>query len=550
MITPAFGMEKSVDTQWMSARQVVLLAPAASEIQGQVAQVLRLPRYVLMATDDVAAAARFLADQKVEVVVLEPEAGKTRSPATLARLREADPAAQILVIAPRATLGPTLMALEGRSGNEGGVDVLGAPFSAPELLRAVERARELRYLQRADERGRRAEARVSAVMQSAPHAIVSLDGAGIIHDWNPAAAKIFGWLAAEAVGQSFWELAVAERHRRLGDELPVERIAGAEIAGRRRDGTEFPGVISLSAVAGFERPMYCAIIEDVTESRRLEVELRHAQKLEAVGRLASGLAHEINTPCQFMATNAEFLADALQDLEGLFAAHEHLRDEAAASGGLAGAVAAVDAAAEGADLAFVRANAPRAVAIIAEGVQRVSRIVAAMKDFAKPDMRDAAPLDVNNALATTLTIIAHQTGGVADVQTEFGELPMVLGHGSDLNQAFLQLLLNAADAIADRCQQAPDAAGRGAITVRTRAEGDAVVVEIGDTGTGIPEVIRQRIFEPFFTTREVGRGTGQGLPIARAIVVDKHRGTLTFESEMGVGTTFRVRLPVLGADPA
>jgi len=549
MITPTFVMEKSVDTQWLSARQVVLLAPAASEIRGQVAQVLRLPRYVLMATDDVATAARFLAEQKVEVVVLEPEAGKTRSPATLTALRAADPSAQILVIAPRATLGPTLMALEGRSGNEEGVDVLGAPFSAPELLRAVERARQLRYLQRAEERGRRAEARVGAVMQAAPHAIVSLDGAGIIHDWNPAAAKIFGWRAAEAVGQGFWELAVAERHRRLGNELPAERIAGVEIAGRRRDGSEFPGVISLSAVAGFERPMYCAIIEDVTESRRLEVELRHAQKLEAVGRLASGLAHEINTPCQFMAANAEFLAEALKDLEDLFAANQRLRDEAAAEARLAGAVAGVDAAAEQADLAFLRENAPRAVAIIAEGVQRVSGIVAAMKDFAKPDMRDAAPLDVNGALTSTLTIIAHQTGGVADVRTEFGEIPMILGHGSDLNQAFLQLLLNAADAIADRCKAHPDTA-RGAITVRTRADGDAVLVEIGDTGTGIPELIRQRIFEPFFTTREVGHGTGQGLPIAHAIVVEKHRGTLTFESEMGVGTTFRVRLPGLGADPA
>jgi len=534
-------MEKSVDTQWLSARQVVLLAPAGSEIRGQVAQILRLPRYVLTATDDVATAVHYLAEQKVEVVVFEPESGKTRSPATVARLREADSSAQILVVAPRVALGPTLMAVEGRS--EGAIDVLGAPFSAPELLRAVERARELRYLQRAEERGRRAEARVGAVLQSAPNAIISLDGAGVIHDWNPAAARIFGWSAAEAVGQRFWQLAIAERHHGLVRELPAEGLARAEIACRRRSGSEFPGVISLSAVAGFERPMYCAIIEDITEARRLEVELRHAQKLEAVGRLASGLAHEINTPCQFMGANAEFLGEAFDDLEGVLAAHERLREEAAAVESLAAAVSAVDAATEQADLAFLRANGRRAVAIIAEGVERVSRIVAAMKDFARPDVRDATPFDVNHALASTLTIIAHQTCDVAEVRAEFGEVPTVLGHGSDLNQAFLQLLLNAADAIADRRQQHPDA-GRGVITVRTRTDGEAVVVEIGDTGTGIPEGIRQRIFEPFFTTREVGRGTGQGLPIARAVVVDKHKGTITFESEVGVGTTFRVRLPV------
>jgi len=537
-------MEKSVDTQWLSARQVVLLAPVGSEIRSQIAQILRLPRYVLMTTDDLASALLYLVEQKVEVVVFEPEPGKTRSPATVARLREADASAQILVVAPRASLGPTLMAIEGRS--EGTVDVLGAPFSAPELLRAVERSRELRYLQRAEERGRRAEARVGAVMQSAPNAIVSIDEAGVVHDWNPAAARIFGWSAAEAVGARFWDLAIAQGHQGLVRERLAHGLARAEIACRRRDGSEFPGVISLSAVAGFQRPMYCAIVEDITESRRLEVELRHAQKLEAVGRLASGLAHEINTPCQFMGTNAEFLGEALEDLEGLFMAHDRLRAEAAAVESLAAVVSEVDAAAERADLAFLRANGPAAVASIAEGVERVSRIVAAMKDFAKPDLRDATPFDVNHALASTLTIITHQTCGVAEVRTEFGEVPSVLGHGSDLNQAFLQLLLNAADAIADRRRHQPEAA-RGVITVRTRADGEAVVVEIGDTGTGIPEGIRQRIFEPFFTTREVGSGTGQGLPIARAVVVDKHKGTITFDTEVGVGTTFRVRLPVDGA---
>jgi PAS domain S-box-containing protein len=382
---------------------------------------------------------------------------------------------------------------------------------------------------------------VSAVFQGAPHAIVSLDGRGLIHDWNPAAATTFGWSAAEAVGQPFWDIAVSPEHRRIRAQISPARTTRAEIVARRRDGVEFPAIISLSAIVGAELSMCCAIVEDVTEARRLEMELAHAQKLEAVGRLAAGLAHEINTPCQFIGTNTEFLTQAFTDIDQLLSAYEVLRNRAGAEPALAEAAAEVVEAEDAADVSFLRERAPRALRDIMDGVRRVSGIVAAMKDFAQPDVREGTSIDVNRALESTLTVVASETRPVADVVTDFGDLPPVVGYAGELNQAFLQVVLNGAQAIADQHARTGQ---RGRITIRTRADADGVRIDIADTGGGIPEAIRPRIFEPFFTTKEVGRGTGQGLPVARGVIVDRHRGTLTFASEVGAGTTFHILLPL------
>jgi signal transduction histidine kinase len=164
-----------------------------------------------------------------------------------------------------------------------------------------------------------------------------------------------------------------------------------------------------------------------------------------------------------------------------------------------------------------------------------------MKEFAHPDQREKSPSDLNKALQTTLTIARNEYKYVAEAEVDFGELPMVMCHISDLNQVFLNLLVNAAHAISDVKENDGD---KGIIRARTRQCGNDVRIEISDTGCGIPEEIQGRVFDPFFTTKEVGRGSGQGLAIARSIVVDKHGGSLTFESEVGKGTTFIVLLPI------
>ncbi|MFW5739935.1 MAG: sensor histidine kinase, partial [Myxococcota bacterium] len=200
---------------------------------------------------------------------------------------------------------------------------------------------------------------------------------------------------------------------------------------------------------------------------------------------------------------------------------------------------------EEADLAYFDEHGPPSFERCFEGLSRIGTIVGAMKEFAHPDARDKAPADLNQALTTTLAISKNEYKYVADIQTELGELPPVYCYVGDLNQVFLNLIVNAAHAIAD---VVADTGNRGTITVRTFVtDPDTVCIQVADTGCGIPKSAGNRIYDPFFTTKPVGKGSGQGLAIARSIVVDKHDGTLSFESEEGKGTVFSLRLPIDGA---
>jgi two-component system, NtrC family, sensor kinase len=196
------------------------------------------------------------------------------------------------------------------------------------------------------------------------------------------------------------------------------------------------------------------------------------------------------------------------------------------------------------DLDYLLGNVPPSLDRCFDGIARIATIVRAMKEFGHTDQREKSPADLNRALTSTLTIARNEYKYVADVETDLHQLPPVSCLIGELNQVFLNLIVNAAHAISERMGASGE---RGRISVRTRHEGQHVRIDVADTGAGIPEAIRERIFEPFFTTKPVGRGTGQGLAIARSIVVDKHGGSLSFQSEVGRGTTFSVRLPVDGA---
>jgi signal transduction histidine kinase len=283
-----------------------------------------------------------------------------------------------------------------------------------------------------------------------------------------------------------------------------------------------------------------ASVEDITAQGRLEVELRHSQKLESVGRLAAGIAHEINTPIQFVGDNVNFLSGAFEQLIALCDSYRVACAKAATGPLSAEDVAGLRQDEETADIEYIRANVATSIASTLDGVGRVARIVQSMKAFAHPDRGERATADLNAALRDTLTVATNELKYVAQVETDFGKIPPVPCFVSDLNQVFLNLLVNAAHAIGDVVGKT----GRlGLIRVRTYLEGSVVVIAISDTGTGIPEAVRGKIFDPFFTTKEVGKGTGQGLALARAVVVDRHGGSLIFETEMGKGTTFFVRIP-------
>jgi signal transduction histidine kinase len=273
---------------------------------------------------------------------------------------------------------------------------------------------------------------------------------------------------------------------------------------------------------------------------KVELELRQAQKLESVGRLAAGVAHEINTPIQFVSDSVQFSSDAVTDLFKVLDAQRAVVERVLASDpGDPTATAAV-AVFEAADLAYLSGELPLALDRALDGINRVAVIVRSMKVFAHPNSQ-LADVDLNTAIASTLTIARNEYKYVADLEATYGDLPPVSCHGGEINQAVLNILLNSAHAVADVVAASGT---RGRITVRTSRDRDAAVIAIADTGGGIPDSIRDQIFDPFFTTKSVGRGTGQGLAIARSVIVDKHRGSLTFQTEPGVGTTFFLRIPI------
>jgi PAS domain S-box-containing protein len=286
-----------------------------------------------------------------------------------------------------------------------------------------------------------------------------------------------------------------------------------------------------------------AVALDVTRQHALESELHSAQKLESVGRLAAGVAHEINTPIQFVGDSVSFMKDSVEDLLGVVAIQRAVVDavlEATPNNQIARA--ARDAA-DKADVDYIIEEMPNAADRALDGVARVSTIVRSMKAFAHPDGAEMTTVDLVAAIHSTLTISRNEYRYTADLVTEIAELPPVTCFAGEVNQALLNIIVNAAHAMADVNQKT---GARGTLTVSARATGDHVEIEIRDTGGGIPDTIRDRVFDPFFTTKEVGRGTGQGLAIARSVIVDRHKGSLRFDSTPGVGTTFHIRLPIDG----
>jgi signal transduction histidine kinase len=283
------------------------------------------------------------------------------------------------------------------------------------------------------------------------------------------------------------------------------------------------------------------LIIDVTEARRLVREMAQGQKLESVGRIAAGVAHEINTSVQFISDSVRFVRHALRDLPHALADYRALAAGVLSGKDVAAAAKKASETDEAADVDYFLKNAPDALDRALEGIGRVGSVVKSMTEFAHPDTDSKADIDVNRAIRTTLSMARNEYKSVAEIETDFGEVPPVHCHAGDVNQVMLNLLLNAAHAIGD---SVGSTGAKGRITVRTRAIGDFVEISISDTGDGIPEAVRGRIFEPFVTTKEVGRGNGQGLALSRGIVVEKLKGSLHFETETGRGTTFFVRLPV------
>jgi len=288
------------------------------------------------------------------------------------------------------------------------------------------------------------------------------------------------------------------------------------------------------------------VSQDVSDAKRAQQELFSAQHMAALGTMAAGVAHEINTPIQFVGDSVDFLRTSQQEASVLLGVLMQIRDcieNREPPETLQPLLALSHELEEQADLEYLVENMPKAFDRCVDGLSRVTTIVRSMKEFSHPAGTDMSPVDLNRAINATLTVARSEYKYVADLVTDFGDLPSVNCHINEINQVVLNIVVNAAHAISDVVANTEN---RGTITVRTYTQGDSVVIAISDTGGGIPEHARSRLFEPFFTTKEVGKGTGLGLALAWQVVKDKHSGDLTFETKLGVGTTFLIRLPIAG----
>ena len=288
------------------------------------------------------------------------------------------------------------------------------------------------------------------------------------------------------------------------------------------------------------------VAQDVSDTKRAQQELFSAQHMAALGTMAAGIAHEINTPIQFVGDSIDFLRSANQDRTLLLSSLLKLRSELenqGVPGALQAQVAETHELEEQADLEYLLEHMPKAFDRAVDGLTRVTTIVRSMKEFTHQGGTDMTPVDLNRAISATLTVARNEYKYVADMITEFGELPNINCHVSEINQVVLNIVVNAAHAISDVVAGTEN---RGTITVSTYTQGESAVISIKDTGRGVPEHVRGRIFDPFFTTKEVGKGTGLGLALAWQIIKEKHGGELTFETKLGEGTKFFIRIPIAG----
>ncbi len=422
------------------------------------------------------------------------------------------------------------------------------------VTRLINLARNITETRKAEEQLQCANSEMAQVFASIPSFLIGLTAEGRIMRWNKAAEKTFGIGKNSAVGKPLHQCGIEWDRVKISETISSCRTGMKSTKLHncrflRNDGKEGFLEITFSPLNGAVNnpPGVLLLGSDVTERRILESQLAQAQKLESIGQLAAGIAHEINTPAQFVGDNTRFLQEVCVDLERMHALHDQLLDRLRSENLAKDLVQKIEEVSAEIDLEYLREEAPKAVLQSLDGIERISRIVRAMKEFSHPGTDSKTNIDLNKAIESTITVAKNEWKYVAEIVTDFdSNLPLVPCLPAEINQVILNMIINAAHAIADSLKK-NGSDGKGTIRITSRSKDNWAEVSISDTGTGIPENIRPKIFDPFFTTKEVGKGTGQGLAISHSVVVDKHGGTITVDSEVGKGTVFFVRLP-LGGD--
>ncbi len=420
-----------------------------------------------------------------------------------------------------------------------------------ELLKSTEELnRQIKKRKKAKRTVKEAHREIEHLISSLPTILIGLTRENEIIYWNTVAEKVLETPAADVMGLTLNQCGLEWDWAKISDGIARSQTEGCNVRVdnihyRNADGEERYLGLTLTPLNGKDNSILGLTIigADITDRVKFEAQLHQSQKMEAIGQLAAGIAHEINTPVQFVSDNTRFLQDAFSDL--IEACNLHKESiEAAKSGNLnEELIQDVEKRFEELDIAYLEEEVPQAIQQTLKGVDRITQIVQAMKIFAHPGGIEKEPIDINNEIEKTITITRNEWKYVAELITEFdATLPSVPCHRAEFNQVILNLIVNAAHAIADA--HGDHSSERGTIKISSGRAENWAEIRISDSGPGIPEEIRHRIFDLFFTTKEPGRGTGQGLAIAHSVIVDKHSGTIDIETAEKRGTTFVIRLPI------
>lgn len=406
------------------------------------------------------------------------------------------------------------------------------------------RTTQLEVAKEQAEQTAKAKAKILCTVQAF---FIGLDQQGIVTEWTLVAERLFGVSLVDAIGRSFTSLPIQWNWARIQEAFERSRTALTQVVldkfeVRTPEGQVLFLRLTFTVAVEDQAISVTVMGEDVTDRLHMERELASAQKLESIGHLAAGIAHEINTPIQFVGDNMHFLDSSFTDISHVLEAYQQVVVATKNNACPDELLAACESAIEAADLEYLLTEIPKALVQSTEGIHRVAKIVRAMKEFAHPGRDEKIAVDLNKAIESTVTVARNEWKYVADLTTDLApDLPLVPCLLGEFNQVVLNMIVNAAHAISDVVK---DTGQKGLISIMSRRAGEWAEIRLTDTGTGIPEEIRDKIFNPFFTTKEVGKGTGQGLAIARSVIVDKHCGTIMVESQVGTGTTFIIRLPL------
>lgn len=391
------------------------------------------------------------------------------------------------------------------------------------------------------------------VVDQASEGILITDPMGTIVYVNQAFERTSGYARGEILGKNPRILKSGNHGSDFYHDLWTTILEGGvwrnRLYNRGRDGAIYEVDQTIAPIRAKDGTIrhFVAVARTATAGTADLESLYTAHRMEAIGELAAGIAHEINTPTQYIGDNIQFLKEAYGKLGPLLTKYRELSASLIAENPTHPLAGEIEALVRSTDLAFLLDEIPAAIDESLEGNKRVAAIVRAVREFVHPDAEDTIPVDINRAIASAIAIARNEWKYVANVKSDFDpELPQVLCVPDALNQVVLNILVNAAQAIAGA--KSGSSGDKGTITVSTRHNDKEIEIRISDTGPGIPESIRSRIFEPFFTTKRPGKGTGQGLAIVHALVRERLEGSLQFESQVGKGTTFIVRIPLRPAE--